>query len=212
MGCLLAGLFAIGVLCAGCLGRWEAVNTALLTGGGAAIELWIELLGGLLLWGGILEVAAASGMTKLLSRGLAPLTRRLFPRLSSEGKAMQAISMNLSANLLGLGSAAVPSGLTAMTALEAETHTDRTAGDEMVIFVAMNTASMQLLPTTVATLRAMLGAAVPLDILPCVWICSAASVAAAVLVAKYGGKRGRKDGDCSHSGRCHLADRAAHRD
>ena len=92
--------------------------------------------------------------------------------------------MNLVANLIGLGNAATPLGITAMKAMEQEEHANGIATDNMVLFVAMNTASLQILPTTTAMLRAAAGSEAPLDILPAVWVASAVSVLSGIVASK----------------------------
>ena len=118
-----------------------------------------------------------------LSSALSPLLRALFPRASRDSETLGALSANVSANLLGLGNAATPMGIRAAQGMAA--HSKRgVASRELCLLVVINTASIQLLPTTVAAVRAANGAAAPFDILPAVWISSAASVLAGVLAAK----------------------------
>ena len=105
------------------------------------------------LWGGLLRVAEKGGLTQMISRLLAPLMRLLFPGLSPTGPACRAILMNMAANFLGLGNAATPFGLKAMEELQKDNPHPDSATRHMVTFVVLNTASIQLLPTTVATLR-----------------------------------------------------------
>jgi len=163
------------------------VGNALLGGGREALTLGITLGGAMCVWSGFMRVAEAGGMTALMARLLSPVMRRLFPGLDPSGPACRAMLMNMAANFLGLGNAATPFGIQAMEQLKQE-HV-RTGGEPgtasryMVTFVVLNTASIQLLPTTVATLRLQYGAAVPLDILPCVWITSAASAVFAVTLS-----------------------------
>lgn len=162
-------------------GQTEALSPALLEGAAAGAELALSLAGPLCLWTGVNKVLEACGALEGLARGLAPVLRRLFPTAWRDPAARQAVCGNLSANLLGLGNAATPLGIQAVRAM----HTgDGRASDELCRLVVMNTASIQLLPTTVAALRASLGAAAPFDILPAVWITSVCSVTAGLLAAK----------------------------
>ena len=111
------------------------------------------------------------------------MLRRLFPHAARDAQALDALSMNVSANLLGLGNAATPLGVRAVQRMKLRSGGDA-ASDEMCMLIVMNTASMQLLPTTVASVRASLGAAKPFDILVPVWLASVCSVGAGILAAK----------------------------
>lgn len=179
VGIMLASIFA-----GAATGRLEQVTNALLAGGGDAIKLSLTLGGAMCLWGGLMRIAEKGGLTDLLARMMSPLMRLLFPSLDPRGPACRAMLMNMAANLLGLGNAATPLGIKAMSELEKANPEPGTASNHMVVFVVLNTASIQLLPTTVATLRLQYGAAAPLDILPAVWMTSFASAAVAVVLAK----------------------------
>lgn len=181
---LWVGIMLLSLVAGAATGRLEQVTNALLAGGGEAIQLSLTLGGAMCLWGGLMRVAEKGGLTTLLARAMAPLLRLLFPKLDPAGPACRAILMNMAANLLGLGNAATPFGLKAMAELEKANPEPGTASNHMVVFVVLNTASIQLIPTTVATLRLRYGAAAPLDILPAVWLTSFASAAAAVTAAK----------------------------
>jgi len=181
----LLSLMLLGGITIGALtGRMEAVSAAAIGDAGRAIELVLKLAGNFCLWGGMMRIAEASKLTDRLSALFRPLTKRLFRGLREDGEAMCAITMNLASNLLGLGNAATPLGIRAMRAMEREEHARGVATDNMALFVVMNTASLQLIPTTNALLRAQAGAARPLDILPAVWIASAVSVASGVVAAR----------------------------
>ena len=173
-----------GIAIAALTGRMAAVSAAALSDAGRAVQLVVSLTGNICLWSGMMQIAQESGLTDRLAALARPLTRRLFRGLRAEGEAMRAVTMNLAANLLGLGSAATPLGIRAMRAMVREEHADGTATDNMALFVVMNTASLQLIPTTNALLRAQAGAEQPLDILPAVWLASAVSILAGVAAAK----------------------------
>ena len=123
-----------------------------------------------------------SGAADALSRGLRPFLRLLFPRASRDSVTLAALSANLSANLLGLGNAATPPGLTAARRMAGQSS--GIASDELCRLVVLNSCSLQLLPTTAASLRAANGATAPFDILGPVWLASAASIAAGLAAAK----------------------------
>lgn len=188
-----AGMILISVVCAACTGRMEELSAAVLEGAGSAVELCLATLGMLCFWTGLLQAAERGGLTRLLARAFTPLLKRLFPHLQRTSPALGAICMNLTANLLGLGNAATPLGLAAMQALKKESRAPAgTADNAMVLFVVLNTASLQIVPTFLGTMRAKYGAAQPFDILPAVWLTSAAGLAAAVCAARLLEACGRK--------------------
>lgn len=140
-------LVIISVVCSFLFGRSENLSSAIVDSGADAVELLLTLAGILTLWSGIMKIAEKSGLTSLFARMSAPLLRLLFPALDKNGEAFGIITMNLTANLLGLGNTATPLGLRAMAELDRLNGHSDTASDEMVVFVVMNTASLQLLPT-----------------------------------------------------------------
>jgi len=184
MTAIFSAMILSGVVLAALTGRMDAVSTAALTETTRAVELVISLTGNFCLWGGVMRIAQSSGLTDRIAKLALPVTKRLFKGLRPGGKAMGAVTMNLAANLLGLGNAATPLGIEAMRAMEREENPNGTATDNMVLFVAMNTASLQILPTTTALLRSQAGAKAPLDILPAVWIASTISVFSGIFMAK----------------------------
>ena len=131
-----------------------------------------------------MKIAQESGITDYLSRLLSPITKRLFKGLNPRGKAVSAISMNLVANFLGLGNAATPLGIKAMCEMAKEQRITGVATNDMAMFVVLNTAALQLIPTTTALLRMQYGSATPLDILPLTWMSSIASIVVGVIMAR----------------------------
>ena len=170
------------VLCALALGNGEAVAAAALEGAAAGVELCISMTGVMCLWLGVMEIMRRSGMAAGLSRALRPSLRRLYPDFARDDRVMDAVSANVSANLLGLGNAATPLGLEAARLMAG--RTPGVASDSLCMLVVCNTASIELIPTTVASLRAAAGCAAPIDILPAVWLASIVSVTAGVGAAK----------------------------
>lgn len=170
------------ILCGLATGNGPAVAKGALDGAAAGVELCLSMMGVLCLWMGVMEVMERSGIARGLSRLLRPAIKRLYQDFSRDGKVMDAVSANLSANLLGLGNAATPLGLEA-SRLMAE-RTPGVASDGLCMLVVMNTASLQLIPTTVASLRAAAGSGNPFDILPAVWLASAVSVTVGITAAK----------------------------
>lgn len=189
MKVILAVLPAAAIICSLFTGSLSEVSSSVLESAGAAVSLAITLCGIMCLWSGLMKVAEESGAVKLLSGLLSPVLSLLFRGLEKGGRAMQLISMNISANILGLGNATTPLGIRAMEAIQEEEAGLRgakgeTASDNMILLTVLNTASLQIIPATAAALRAAQGAARPMEILPCVWIVSAYSLAIAVGAAK----------------------------
>lgn len=179
---ILTALLIFSVVTAAFTGRMEALSAAALSGCGEAVSLVIALTGMLCLWSSLMEIARRCRLTEALARLLRPLTRWLFPTVPQGSPAMQAICMNLSANLLGLGNAATPLGLAAMRELQKLNPHKAAASNAMVTFVVMNTASLQLIPTTCAVLRQQAGSAAPMEILPAVWLTGLSSLAVVLLL------------------------------
>lgn len=164
-------------------GQMSAVSAAVLEGAKQGTELSLALAGPICLWSGLAAVMEHSGLSGKLARLLKPLLGRLFPQSAEDDGVMNRLSGNFTANLLGLGNAATPLGIETVRRMQARSDS-RMATDEMCRLVVLNTASIQLIPTTVAALRAELGAAQPFSILPAVWLTSVASVAVGLLAAK----------------------------
>ena len=171
-------------------GNLTAVTNAAAEGAAAAIELCISIGGVMCLWSGVMEVMDRCGLSSALARLLRPLLRRLLPNASRDDETMSALCANISANLLGLGNAATPLGIRA--ARRMARGAKGTATDELCLLVVLNTASIQLLPTTVAALRNANGAGEPFDILGAVWVTSIFSVTVGLLTAQLLARAGRR--------------------
>ncbi|BDE86500.1 spore maturation protein [Oscillospiraceae bacterium] len=182
MSIIWTGMVLVSILCGLATGRGPAVATAALDGAAAAVELCLSLAGVLCLWMGVMEIMRRSGLSQKLSRLLMPVLRRLYPAFARDREVMDTIAANVSANLLGLGNAATPLGLEA--ARKMSRRTPGVANDALCMLVVCNTASIQLIPTTVAAVRAGAGCAAPFDILPATWLASAISVSVGILAAK----------------------------
>ena len=175
-------MVCISLLYGAATGRAAAVGGAAAQGIRQAVEFCLSVGGMICLWSGVMEVMRRSGLSARLSRLLRPVLRRLFPNASRDEETLVAISANLSANLLGLGNAATPLGIRA--ARRMAQGCGGTASHELCLLVVLNSASIQLLPTTVAGVRSALGSADPFDILPAVWTASLLSVLAGFAAAK----------------------------
>ena len=151
-------------------------------GAGAAVQLCISMAGILCLWMGVMEVMRRAGLAQKLARLLRPILKRLYPDFADDTGVMDTIAANVSANLLGLGNAATPLGLEAARRMSKKTP--GVAGNSLCMLVVCNTASIQLIPTTVAGVRMGAGCQTPFDILPAVWLASVLSVTVGICAAK----------------------------
>lgn len=169
------GIIFISCFTACCLGRTEQLASAIPQGTELAVSLCLTMVGLMGLWSGVMELMERSGIADKIAVLLRPVLSRLFP--SAEPSALSSISANVTANMLGLSNAATPFGLSALEKLYAQ----QGESAELLRFVVLNSASIQIVPTTVAAVRASLGAESPFDIMPAVWGASAISVAAGLL-------------------------------
>lgn len=156
-------------------GTAEAVGAAVLRGAADAVSLCLSLAAPIVFYSAVLEVMSRAGLTGRLARALRPVLGWLFPSSRRDEELAGELSCNVSANLLGLGNAATPAGIRSAVRLHALSGGEA-ASDELCRLVVLNTASVQLLPTTAAALRSAYGAENAFDILPAVWIASAVSV------------------------------------
>ena len=182
MAWIWTGMIAASVLYGLINGTIGAVGNAAMAGAAAAVDLCLSMAGIMCLWSGVMSIMKASGLMDGLSRLFRPVLGRLLPRACQDPDTLAALSGNVSANLLGLGNAATPLGIRA--ARRMAEGCGGTASNELCTLVVLNTASIQLLPTTVAGVRAALGAESAFDILPAVWMASVLSVAAGLLAAR----------------------------
>ena len=180
MTVIWTGMVVVSILCGLATGNGPAVAAAAMEGAAAAVELCLSMAGVLCLWMGVMEVMRRSGLSDGLSRLLRPVLRRLYPEFARDREVMDTISANVSANLLGLGNAATPRQMSR--------RTPGRASDALCMLVVCNTASIQLIPTTVASVRLAAGCAAPFDILPAVWLASAISVCTGIGAVKLFGR------------------------
>ena len=182
MSYFLTGFLLLALVFGGACGRLAEVSAAAMEGAGAAVELCLSMAGAICLWSGVMTLMDRCGLSEKLAKLLRPVLRRVLPQASRDRETMAALSANVSANLLGLGNAATPLGIRAATRMAA--GSGGVASDELCRLVVLNTASIQLLPTTVAAVRGAYGCAAPFDILPAVWLSSLLSVSAGLLAAR----------------------------
>ncbi len=194
MNYIFALMLIISAVFGAMTGHMPQVGEAALNSCVEAVDLFLYLLGGMCMWGGLMRIAEKAGITEALSTLFRPIFKRLFKGLDMNGKAFRAICMNVTANLLGLGNAATPLGLEAMRRLEEEEKPGEVTSRNMVIFIVLNTASITLIPTTAASLRLRHGSAAPMEIFPCVLVTSVCALLAGLAAAMLGNieKRGKK--------------------
>ncbi len=179
------GLFTIVSFAAGIInGTLPQVAAASVSGAAGAVTLTLTLLGMMSLWCGIMRVAQAVGATDRLAHLLSPLLRLLFPDAWRKQHGIAEISASMIANILGIGNAATPLAVAAMKRLSENANGSSVASDDMVTFTVLGTASIDIVPTTLIALRTAAGSAEPFAILIPVWICSTASAAVGILLAR----------------------------
>ncbi|MBR2742682.1 MAG: hypothetical protein IKD89_03740 [Clostridia bacterium] len=170
----------VGIVC----GRGADVSRAVFDGASEAVRLCITIGGAVCLWSGLMRIIESSDMLSGLCRAIAPAMRRLFPDIPPESPAMASIVMNIAANLLGLANAATPIGMRAMEEMKALNGGRDEASRSMIMFVVMNTASFQLLSSSLIALRIEAGSASPFEVMAPIWISSAVCLSGAILAAK----------------------------
>ena len=176
------GLMLTSVVYAAFTGSMDAVKLAAISGARDAVDLVIGLVGVMALFLGLMRVAQEGGLLRAVQRGLAPILRRLFPDVPTEHPAMGAMIMNLASNVLGLGNAATPFGLKAMTELQTLNRTPGSASDSMVLFLAINATSVSLFPLGVIGIRASMNSAAPEAIWIPTLLATTASTGTAILL------------------------------
>ncbi|MBE6982244.1 MAG: spore maturation protein A [Ruminococcaceae bacterium] len=184
----MAGISLIAALL---LGNGAALAASIPAGAQAGITLAISMAGTLCLWTGISALMEHLGITQRLARLFAPVLHRIFPSARSDPTLSGALSANVCANLLGLGNAATPLGIQAAQCLAKKGAPGR-ANDQLCRLIVLNTASIQLIPTTVAAVRSALGSARPFSILPAVWITSLCSAGLGLVSAMLLGRVWKK--------------------
>jgi len=187
MSYLFTGIAGIAILAALILGRGAALAGAVPAGAQAGVTLAVSLAGSICLWTGVGKLMEKAGFTRFLSKILRPLLSKLFPSTKQDPVLAGHLSANICANFLGLGNAATPMGILAAQRL-AEKRKDGVAGNELCRLIVLNTASIQLIPATVAAVRSNLGCQTPFDLLPAVWITSLCSAGMGLTAAWILGK------------------------
>ena len=174
-------------------GNLQNLNSSIFDSVESAVNLSITMLGTMCLWSGIINVAANTKIMKGMNKLLKPIVKFLFPEIRENKKAQNEISMNMVANILGLGNAATPLGLKAMETLQEENKNKQELSNSMIMLIVINTASIQIIPTTIIAIRSSLGAENPTSIIVPVWIATICAAVVGVTVTKllirYSNKR-----------------------
>ena len=181
---VIAAMTVAAVMFGALMGNMSGVSQAVVSGAKQAVTLMLNIGGTICLWNGLLEIMNRSGLSEKVSKLLYPVIRLLFGSYAKDKEACAYISQNMAANILGLGSAATPAGLKAAKRLHQLSNEKGQKPHSVFLLIVINTASLQLLPTTVAAVRASFGSAKPFDILPAVWIASIVSVLVGITTAK----------------------------
>lgn len=174
----------IGIVYAMLAGTMDKVNEAIFKSSGEAVTLSIGLISVLVFWLGIMRVAEEAGILRIIAKGFRPLVSRLFPEIPKDHPAMGYILSNLTANLFGLGNAATPMGIKAMEQMKQLSGTD-TASRSMITFLALNTSSLTIIPTTVIAIRMQYNSVSPTEIVGTTIIATIISTTSAILIDRF---------------------------
>ena len=196
LGKVFAVLVISSFLFAGFSGNMAEVCTAAIDGANEAVTLSISLLGVMCLWSGVIRTLDKAGLTRILSKAAPGLLKLIYPKVYKNTEAINNIAADYSANLLGLGNAALPIGIRAMNSLKKNgLPQPDTANDDMIMFAVLNTAPFQLMPTTLIALRSTYDSANPFEIILPIWICSAGTTVFGVILCKTFAKLSAKKTD-----------------
>ena len=192
MSWIFTGILLISIVFSAVTGRGAALASSVFQGAQAGISLLLSIAGAICLWSGIGNLMDHIGATAGLSKVLGPLIHQIFPGTRKDPQLAKDLSANICANILGLGNAATPMGIRAVKRMQ-DHNRPTVASDEMCRLIVLNTASIQLIPSSVAAVRSSLGCGKPLDILPAVWITSICSATMGLLAAFFLGKLWKHD-------------------
>lgn len=184
MNYIWAILILISIVFSVITGKGNEIGGALLNSGEASINLLLTLAGTISLWSGVMAISDRCGITKALSMLFNPVLRLLFSDYKNDSKVMDAVSTNITANLIGLGNAATPAGLKAISGMYTG---ENKINNSMATFIVMNTSSIQLVPTTIVALRLAKGSSAPMEIAPCIWISSICALLVGIISVKICG-------------------------
>lgn len=166
------------------MGNVDSINNSIFESTESAVNLSITLLGTICLWNGIMEIASRTKVIDKLTKLLSPVVKFLFPDLKNDINIQRQISMNMIANILGLGNAATPLGIKAMKSMQKNNNQKEKLTNSMAMFIVLNTASLQIIPTTVIAIRSSLGSSNPTQIIFPVWIATIVAAIVGIFVTK----------------------------
>lgn len=184
-------LIVVGIVYSFLTGNISVINESILTNGADALELMLSIFPVIVLWSGIMKIAEEAGMLKKFAKILEPILSKLFPSVPKDNPALGFIASNIAANMMGLGSAATPFGLKAMTELQKINDKKDTASVPMITFLVLNTAGVTIVPTTVLALRIAYGSLNPSEIILPGTIATFCSCIGAVTIDYFIRKRGK---------------------
>lgn len=165
-------------------GNVDKINNSIFESTESAVNLSITLLGTMCLWNGIMEIASKTTIIDKLTKFLSPIIKFLFPELKNDSLIKKQISMNMIANILGLGNAATPLGIKAMRTMQSDNKQKDKLTNSMAMLIVLNTASLQIIPTTVIAIRSSLGSVNPTKIIFAVWIATIIAAIIGILATK----------------------------
>ena len=175
----------VSIIYAIATGKAEQLNSGIFDEVKDAVDLSITFLGTMCLWNGIMKIVQETSLMNKLVKFIEPFMRFLFPKLKGNKRAYQEISLNMVANIMGLGNAATPLGIKAMTTMQKDNPKKDTLTDSMIMFILINTASLQLIPTNVIAIRMSLGSENSAGIIVPVWIATVAAAFAGIMATKF---------------------------
>ena len=180
----------ISFIYAFCSGNIENVNSGIFESTKNAVELCLTFLGTMCLWNGIMQIAYKSNLINKIVKLLNPIIKKLFPEIKNDEKIKKEISMNMIANILGLGNDATPLGIKAMKSMQEKNINKNKLSNSMMMFIVINTASLQIIPTTIIAIRSSLKSINPTSIVVPVWVATICSVITGIIITKILIKRG----------------------
>lgn len=165
-------------------GKIFNINNAIFSSASQTVELCLTLFGTICLWNGIMQIAIKTSLIEKLTKFLKPVISFIFTEIKNDKKISKEISMNMAANILGLGNASTPLGLKAMESMQRKNEDKSKLSNSMAMFILVNTASLQIIPTTVISIRSSLGSNNPTKIILAVWVATVVAFATAIIAGK----------------------------
>ena len=172
--------FVYSIIC----GNTEEINNSIFESAKNAVELTITFMGTVCLWNGLMQIVKETTIIKKIVKIINPVISKIIPNINNNKKIKEEIAMNIVANMLGLGNAATPLGLKAMETMQKENYNKDRLTDTMMMFIVLNTASLQIIPTTVIAIRSSLGSNNPTKIIVPIWVATITAAITGILICK----------------------------